>query len=98
MRTQASPTAAKQRYTQTHAAHAAAGDLLGAQHGDGEVIASHSDSPEAGCSRTQILAIVNRVVPGEELLACHTALILRHPQPEGDRSTDPGQAMKQGKP
>ena len=89
MRTPESPTAAEQRYAQAHAAHYANDDLLGALHGYGEVIASHPDSLEAGYSRTQILAIVNRVVPAGELLASHTALVLRHLQPEGDRSAAP---------
>jgi len=89
MRPNQTPTAAEQRYAQAHAAHYTDDDLLGALHGYGEIIGSHPDSPEAGYSRTQILAIVNRVVPAEELLASHTALVLRRLEPEGDRSAAP---------
>ena len=89
MRNHESPTAAQRRYAQGLAARYADDDLPGAPHGYGEVIASHPDSPEAGYSRTRILAIVNRVVPAEELQASHTALVLRRLQPDGDRSADP---------
>lgn len=86
MRNHESPTAAEERYAQAHAAHYTNDDLLGALRGYGEVLASHPGSPEAGYSRTQILAIVNRVVPAEGLLASNTELALGHLRPGGDRS------------
>ena len=94
MRTPESTTAAGRKYSQAHAAHYADDDLLGALRGYSEVIELHPDSPEAGYSRTQVLAIVNRVVPEEVLLASHTALVQRHLQPEGDLSADPMRGMK----
>jgi hypothetical protein len=86
MRTHELPTAAEQGYAQAHAAHPVDSDLLVALHGYGGVIVPHPDSPEAGYSRTQVLAIVNRVVPAERLPASDTALVVRHLQPEDDRS------------
>ena len=78
-------TVSEQQYGQAHAAQYAQHDLLGALRIYGEVIAGHPDTPEAGYSRTQILGIVNQVVPAEEFLAAQTALILRQLRPDGER-------------
>jgi hypothetical protein len=95
MRTREAPTAAQQRYAQAYAAQYAGHDLLDALQAYGEVIATHPDSPEAGYSRTQILGIAKRVVPAEELLASHKALILSHLRPGGRPFAGSGEAMMQ---
>ena len=85
MRTHTTPTAPEQQYAQAHAAQHVQRDLLGALRIYGQVIAGYPDTPEAGYSRTQILGIVNQVIPAGDFLAAQTALILHQLQPDGDR-------------
>ena len=84
MRTHTTTTASEQQYARAHAAHYSQHDLLGALRIYGQVIAGYPDTPEAGYSRTQILGIVNQVVPAGDFLAAQTALVLHELQPDGD--------------
>jgi len=69
-------TAAGRQYAAAHAAHYATKDLHEALDLYRGVMVAHPSTPEAGYSRTQIDNIVKSVVPEEDLLAAHIALIL----------------------
>ena len=84
METDNTLSTAAQQYAKANAVHYAQRDLLAALQSYGEVIALNPGMPELGYSHTQILGIVNQVVPAEELRAAQTALALNHLQPEGD--------------
>lgn len=78
MRESKYPSAGKSRYEEAYAAHYTDDDLLTALKGYEDVIAWGPNSAEANYSRSQILAILHRVVPPDALLAAHKKLILHH--------------------
>ncbi|WP_145168312.1 hypothetical protein [Planctomycetes bacterium Pla133] len=68
------PLAAKQQYAKAHAEHYGEHDLLAALRDYEQVIVVYPESPEAHYARRQILCIVNRVVPEQELRLAQEAL------------------------
>jgi hypothetical protein len=87
------------QYEAAHAAHYKTKDLHEALELYKEVIAAHPDTREAGYSRSQLINIVNSVVPRQELLDAQVALALTHlengepsdddPAPEGPVEPEP---------
>jgi hypothetical protein len=75
---------AARQYAEAYAAHYTDRDLLGALRSYVQVIALHPGTPEAGYARTQILGIVNQVVPAGELLDAQADLVVRHLQTDDD--------------
>jgi hypothetical protein len=88
MRENTCPSANKSRYDAAYAAHYRDHDLATALRGYGDVIAWGPNSCEASYSRSQILAILHRVVPTDVLLEAHKALILDHIAGRAGRSTE----------
>ena len=63
------------KYAAAHLAQYGDKDLSGALDLYTALIATHPDTPEAGYSRSQVKNIVHSVVPEQELLDAHVALL-----------------------
>jgi hypothetical protein len=74
-------TEAGQQYAAAHTAHYETKDLQQALERYNSIIAAHRDTQEAGYALSQILNIVNRVVPKQVLLDAQTKLALAHITP-----------------
>jgi hypothetical protein len=85
MRNDTELTEAGRQYAAAYVAHYTRGNLPEALQLYKKLIASHSDAPEAGYSRTQVQNIVNAVVPKQVLLDAQMELALAHLEHE-DRS------------
>ena len=69
---------AKKDYAAAYAAHYSDRDLVTALQLYEKITTAHASAREAGYSRTQIQNIVNRVVPGPELLEAQMELAFAH--------------------
>ena len=74
------PSAAALLYAQAYASHYETMDLVTALGAYDELITAHPVAPEAAYSRSQIMNIVNLVVPAKDLLAAHLEMVRRHIQ------------------
>jgi hypothetical protein len=89
MRTDTAPTDAGRQYLAAHAAHYATKDLHEALRLYRGVMVAHPNTQEAEYSRTQILNIVNSVVPKQELLDAQAELALAHLKHETPPDVEP---------
>lgn len=80
MKTDYAFSTAARDYLAAHTTQHGEHDLLGALRSYAQILALHPDAREAGYARTQMLAIVQQVVPPEELLTAQIELALRHLQ------------------
>lgn len=78
------PSAAALLYAQAYASHYETKDFVAALRSYDELITAHPIAPEAVHSRSQIMNIVNLVVPAKDLLASHLELVHRHLERDED--------------
>ena len=78
MRNKTELTEANREYATAYDAHYTEHDLPAAMRLYKQVMASHSNDPEAEYSRVQIQNIVNAVVPKQELLDAQMELAASH--------------------
>jgi triosephosphate isomerase len=87
-------------YAAAHAAHYTAKDLRKAISSYNSIIVAHSESREAGYSRTQILNIANSVLAKDVLLRVQMKLALAqldHDRENGNARATPDEAVLQAR-